>query len=97
MGEAFKGAAYLALRTARTSSDDDRIFIRLLFLLDAPATLVQMGAVATGLSALPAFTQGVVAPHKTTIDIGLYREGHFVFIAVQCASGGIDPLPASFP
>ena len=97
MGEAFKGAAYLALRTARTSSDDDRIFIRLLFLLDAPATLVQMGAVATGLSALPAFTQGVVAPHKTTIDIGLYREGHFVFIAVQCASGGIDPASSVVP
>ena len=97
MGEAFKGAAYLALRTARTSSDDDRIFIRLLFLLDAPATLVQMGAVATGLSALPAFTQGVVAPHKTTIDIGLYREGHFVFIAVQRASGVIDPASSVVP
>ena len=58
MGEAFKNAAYLALRTTRTGSDDNQIFIRLLFLLRTPATLAQMGAVAKGLSELPAFTQG---------------------------------------
>ena len=93
MGKAFAGVAYLALRTTRTGSDDDRIFIRLLFLLAAPATLVQMGAVAMGLSALPAFTQGVGnAPHKTTIDPRLYKQGRFVFIAApQCAPGVLDP------
>ena len=91
MGEAFKGVAYLALRTARTGSDDDRIFIRLVFLLDAPATFDQMGAVAARLNALPAFAQGVVA-RQTTIDVRLYKEGRFVFVAPPiCAPGVIDP------
>ena len=92
MGEAFEGVAYLALRTTRTGSDDDRIFIRLLFLLAAPATLVQMGAVAMGLSELPDFRRGVIAPHETTIDVRLYKQGRFVFIAPPiCAPGVIDP------
>ena len=92
MGKAFEGVACLALRTTRTGSDEDRIFIRLLFLLDAPVTLVQMGAVATKLSELPAFTQGVVKPQKTTIDIRLYKEGRFIFItAPQCLPGVMDP------
>jgi hypothetical protein len=98
MGDAFKNAAYLALRTTRTGSDKNRVFIRFLFLLRTPATLVQMGAVAKGLSNLPAFTRGVVAPQKTTIDLRLYREGHFVFIASpQCAPGVIDAASSVAP
>ena len=98
MGEPFKNAAYLALRTTRTGSDKNRVFIRFLFLLRTPATLVQMGAVAKGLSNLPAFTRGVVAPQKTTIDLRLYREGHFVFIASpQCAAGMIDAASSVAP
>jgi Family of unknown function (DUF5906) len=97
MGEAFKGVAYVALRTTRTGSDKDRIFIRFLFLLDAPATLVQMGAVAAGLGELPGFTRGIAAPKKTTID-AIHREGHFVFIASpQCAPGVTDPTAGVGP
>jgi hypothetical protein len=92
LGEAFKTVGFLALRTTRTGSDADRIFIRLMFELHNAATLTQMGAVANGLSGLAAFRRGAVAPHKTTIDPRLYREGHFVFIAPpQCASGMKDP------
>jgi len=92
MGEAFRNITWLALRTTRTGSDDDRIFLRLLFLLAAPATLVQLGAVAMGLSELAVFTQGVATPSGTTTDLRLYREGHFVFINPPlCNPGVIDP------
>ena len=46
MGAAFQGVTCLTLRTTRTGSDPNRIFMRFLFLLQEPATLVQMGAVA---------------------------------------------------
>jgi hypothetical protein len=98
MGEAFKSAAYLALRTTRTGSDKNRVFIRFLFLLRTPTTLAQMGAVAKGLNELPAFKLRGVAPHKTTIDLRLYKEGHFVFIASpQCAPGMIDAASSVAP
>jgi hypothetical protein len=99
MGTAFRGVTWLTLRTTRTGSDPNRIFMRLLFLLQEPATLVQMGAVAEAMKTVSGFEPYVLNKKlKKVIDPLLYKEGRFVFIASpQCEKGVPDPASAVEP
>jgi hypothetical protein len=92
LGKTFKNVTWLALRTTRTGSNENGIFIRLLFLLKAPATLAQMSAFTIGLSELPELKQGIVNPRQPATDINLHTRGHFVFITPPLrAPGVIEP------
>jgi hypothetical protein len=99
MGAAFQGVTCLTLRTTRTGSDPNRIFMRFLFLLQKPATLEQMGAVAEAMKTVSGFEPYVLNKKlKKVIDPLLYKEGRFVFIASpQCETGVPDPASGVEP
>jgi hypothetical protein len=99
MGAAFQGVTCLALRTTRTGSNPHRIFMRFLFLLREPATLVQIGAVVEAMKTVAGFQPyDVNWKLKKVIDPSLYKEGHFVFIASpECENGVRDPASSIEP